>query len=375
MAKNKKKQKHNYLFYGLKSNSIEVRNFVEHIVESNINGEKKGAKKSPICIWGTHGIGKTEMVQQIAEELNYQWSYIAPAQFEEMGDLVGMPTIKDGRTIFSSPDWVPTEEGPGILLIDDVNRADDRILRGIMQLLQNYELVSWKLPPLWQIVLTANPDGGDYSVTPMDNAMLTRMMHVTMDFDHKAWAKWAEQNNVDSRGINFVLIYPEIVQGERTTPRSLVQFFQSIADIEDFSKELPLIQMLGSSCLDEETVQSFISFVQQDLTKLITPEEICNATEFQKQVYGPIKRMVNREVLRVDIIATLFTRMFNYISLGMIKPEKTIVSNIQEFIKMDFIPNDTRFAFLQDLVTGPNEALKDAVLKDPEVLLLLVDKM
>ena len=67
-----------------------------------------------------------------------------------MGDLVGMPSVENGRTIFSSPDWVPTEEGPGILLIDDVNRADDRILWGIMQLLQNYELVSWKLPNLWQ---------------------------------------------------------------------------------------------------------------------------------------------------------------------------------------------------------------------------------
>ena len=63
-----------------------------------------------------------------------------------MGDLLGMPDIEiiDGKkqTVFEAPSWVPKEEGPGILLIDDVNRADDRILRGIMQLLQNYELAS-----------------------------------------------------------------------------------------------------------------------------------------------------------------------------------------------------------------------------------------
>tara|TARA_A100001037_G_scaffold288903_1_gene300088 strand:- start:234 stop:512 length:279 start_codon:yes stop_codon:yes gene_type:complete len=91
------------------------------------------------------------------------------------------------------------------MLIDDVNRADDRILCGIMQLLQNYELISWKLPSDWHIVLTANPDGGDYSVTPMDNAMITRMMHVTMKFDVSAWAKWAEKTGIDTRGINYVL--------------------------------------------------------------------------------------------------------------------------------------------------------------------------
>ena len=55
-----------------------------------------------------------------------------------------------------------------------------------MQLLQNYELISWKLPSDRHIVLTANPDGWDYSVTPMGNAMITRMMHVMMRFDVSA---------------------------------------------------------------------------------------------------------------------------------------------------------------------------------------------
>jgi MoxR-like ATPase len=117
------------------------------------------------------------------------------AQFEEMGDLHGIPTIRDPTpdesnsddeyTVFAPPEWVPTAKGPGILLLDDINRADDRILRGIMQLLQNFE---WQLPEQWQIVATANPEGADYSVTPMDDAMLTRMLHFTLTFDAKAWA-------------------------------------------------------------------------------------------------------------------------------------------------------------------------------------------
>ena len=136
-----------------------------------------------------------------------------------MGDLNGLPVLTDdGRTAFAPPAWVPAAVGPGILLIDDINRADDRILRGLMQLLSEFRLSSWALPSSWQIVATANPEGGEYSVTPMDDAIRSRMMHVTLAFDAAAWAAWAGRNGIDERGIDFVLAYPEIVSGRRTTP-------------------------------------------------------------------------------------------------------------------------------------------------------------
>ncbi|MEN7548578.1 AAA family ATPase [Rapidithrix thailandica] len=367
-------QGHNYIFYGTEANAREVKTFIGHLLQTNATAEVQGRKKTPICIWGTHGIGKTDIVQQVAEENGYAFAYIAPAQFEEMGDLVGMPAVEKGKTVFSAPDWVPDTPGPGILLIDDVNRADDRILRGIMQLLQNYELVSWKLPEKWQIVLTANPDGGDYSVTPMDDAMLTRMMHITMQFEAKTWAYWAEKAGVDARGINFVLTYPEIAQGHRTTPRSLVQFFESIAHIKNLSEELSLVQMLAASCLDEETVSAFIAFVQQNLSELISPEKICKAKDFTKQVYQEVKGCVNKDIFRVDIMATLCTRLVNYLTINDIKPDKEEVKNLQSFIKMDFLPNDLRLSLLQDLVNSNNKHLK-MVMTDPEVSMLLLKKM
>ena len=192
-----------YIYYGTKCNTEELVNFIQHTLLSNEKAEEKGNPKTPICIWGEHGIGKTQTVQTYAQENGYKFAYIAPAQFEEMGDLVGMPKITDGTTenkgttVFVPPDWVPREEGPGILLIDDVNRADDRILRGIMQLLQNYELVSWKLPAKWHIVLTANPDGGDYSVTPIEEckiqeltkgAFIQKSSHVKVNSCVDKWA-------------------------------------------------------------------------------------------------------------------------------------------------------------------------------------------
>lgn len=369
------KQKFNYLFYGTKSKSGEISAFLEHIFETNERLEASGGRKTPVCIWGKHGIGKTQLVEAFAKQKNYNYVYIAPAQFEEMGDLIGMPRVNsDGTTVFSQPVWVPQNEGPGIFLIDDVNRADDRILRGIMQLLQNYELISWKLPKGWQIVLTANPDGGDYSVTPMDDAMLTRMMHVTMEFDVREWAKWAESNKVDERGINFVLTYPEIVSGERTTPRTLVKFFEAIAGIKDLNENTSLVQMLADSCLDVNTVNSFMNFIRNNLSRLISPEDILNATNFQSQVLTPIKSVVQKATLRVDILATLCTRLVNYLTIKNIVPDKNQLNNLKEFIKMEFLPNDLRLSLAQDLVSSKNQSLK-LIMSDPQIGKLLLSKM
>jgi MoxR-like ATPase len=131
--------KPNYIYYGTKCDAKELEKFLAYTLQTNQESEKKGKLKTPLCIWGEHGIGKTESVQKFAQKNGYKWAYIAPAQFEEMGDLTGMPRIeskkikmvKKERTVLAVPEWVPQEEVPGILLIDDVNRADDRILRGM----------------------------------------------------------------------------------------------------------------------------------------------------------------------------------------------------------------------------------------------------
>ncbi|MCB9763011.1 MAG: AAA family ATPase [Alphaproteobacteria bacterium] len=361
---------HNYVFYGTSVASDELIGFVEHLVRSNLEAEAAGRRKTPICIWGRHGIGKTRIVEDTARAQGWRFAYVAPAQFEEMGDLVGMPAVEGDRTVWRAPEWVPAEEGPGVLLIDDVNRADDRILRGIMQLLQNYELVSWRLPAKWQIVLTANPDGGDYSVTPMDDAMLTRMMHVTLEFDVSAWARWAEANGVDPRGINFVLTYPEIVSGERTTPRTLVQFFESIQSITDLKAQLGLVRILADSCLDEPAVAAFITFVQQGLSQLISPEELLGAKDFGP-AYARVRDAVEGETLRVDILATLCTRLVNHLSRRKERLTKPEIENLKRFLTMDLLPNDLRLTVAQELVRASDPGLK-RVLADPTIARLLL---
>ena len=166
------------------------------------------------------------------------------------------------------PQWLSSAltnvnpDRPGLLILDDFNRAEPRILQGCMQLLQMHALFSWELPQNWQIVLTANPEGGDYDVNEMDDAMLTRMLHVTMRFDAECWAKWAIDKGLDNRGIEFLLTYPQTVNGVRTTARSFTQFIMQITPLKDLDSEeqLRLIEIIGKGTLEEETVNKFMHF-------------------------------------------------------------------------------------------------------------------
>jgi hypothetical protein len=371
-----KSQQFNYITYGSSTHAQRVTQLLDHVCRESLTGAA-AEPPTPICIWGTHGIGKTELVRDFAKSHEYDFVYIAPAQFEEMGDLLGMPRIEQqngvAETRFVAPDWVPVKEGPGIFLIDDVNRADDRILRGIMQLLQNYELVSWKLPPRWLIVLTANPDGGDYSVSAMDDAMLTRMMHITMEFDVKTWAKWAEAAGIDQRGINFILTYPEIVSGTRTTPRSLVQFFQSLKGIADLKQQVDLVKLLGDGCLNPETTAAFITFIDMDMDQIVAPAEILQAPLFPP-LEARLKELVDGKTKRMDILSVIMTRLTNHLLFGKEELTDRAFGNLRRFILLPFIPNDLRLAMAQELVNAKLKTLQK-LYGIPEVARLILTKM
>ena len=357
-----------FIEYGKKGNSKELREILSHIFNRNNELSELEKKGTPICIWGTHGLGKTQIIRDYALEKKWKFSYIAPAQFEEMGDLHGMPTVVDPDrnivgdeyTVYSPPDWVPREEGPGILLLDDINRADDRILRGCMQLLQNFELKSWKLPPKWQIVATANPEGGDYSVTPMDGAMLTRMLHTTLKFDAKIWAEWAYKANVDQRGISFVLTYPELVNSERTTPRSLTHFFEQIASIDNLKENLQLVEALALSSLDAVAVSSFIAFVNDELTQLIEPEEILDTDDFNS-ISKKIKDISvdDSGAKRVDRLSTICARLYLKLVSDSYLQEKNHGKNLVQFLLLDTIPNDLLMSLYIDLQKHGGDQIKE----------------
>lgn len=351
--------------HGPTLSTTQLRRFMEHVFATNLKRQERGETATPICIWGTHGIGKTASVKDFAKRSGWKFTYAAPAQMEEMGDLHGLPmrvdpdpnVQGDERTVFLPPEWVPTEPGPGILLLDDVNRADDRILRGIMQLLQEFELFSWKLPPKWQIVCTANPEGGAYSVTPMDDAMLTRMLNVNVEFELKAWAAWATEAGIDPRGISFVLRYPEVINTSKTTPRSLTHLFEQIKDIPDLRAESEFVHQLAEAALDAPTAAAFIAFVNTELDLLVSPEEILDAPDF-----APIADRVKAagwqgKARRVDVMSVMAHRLVLHFRQKGYAPKPSHGPNLCALLKLDAFPADMRYAIHRELLgLGPTIA-------------------
>lgn len=348
--------------YGAELDALTLQRILTHVFRTNLADEEStGVRPTPVCIWGSHGIGKTSLIKDLAQRNGWKFRYCAPAQFEEMGDLHGLPVTHDPdpevhgdeTTIYLPPDWVPKadESGPGILLLDDINRADDRILRGLMQLLQEFEMFSWTLPSKWQIVCTGNPDSGDYSVTSMDDAMLTRMLHFTMVYEHKAWLTWANGQGLDQRGIAFLMTYPEVMNGQRTTPRSLEQFLRQISSIADLKREVELVSALANSALDKSAATAFIAFVNDELSELINPEDILDPNKWAASKSRLIQLSQGADqAKRVDRLSTICSRLVFYLKKNPQQIDEPSANSLCEFIMHPSLPGDLRYALHKDLV-------------------------
>jgi len=258
------------------------------------------------------------------------------------------------RTKYAPPDWVPLEEGPAILLLDDWNRASIRIIKGIMQLLQNYGMTSWQLPKGCNIVLTGNPDEQEYLVTTIDQAILTRIKHVTLQEDAKEWSIWATANDLDPRGISWVLRYPEMMIGpERTNPRTLSEFFRQLKNIGDIATDKDRFTLHANDILDSETVSSMAVFMTRDMEDIIEPDDILDG---KKGIAKRIKNLMERKEPRTDIVGITCQRLFATMIKKDCKLTEKRVKNFQEFITTEHIPEDIRHSICKQLAKQPNES-------------------
>ena len=380
--------------YGAKLNSEQIRELLAFALNQNDALAKKGKRGTPICIWGTHGIGKTQLIMGLAKEYGWTSVYCAPAQFEEMGELHGIPETFDPTpenpnsgdefTVYRPPQWLKSAidgadlDKPGLLILDDFNRADTRILQGCMQLLQLQALISWSLPPRWQIVLTANPEGGPYTVTEMDDAMLTRMLHVTMKFNAECWAQWATGAGIDSRGIDFVLTYPEVVNGIRTTARSLTQFFEQIEVFQELEteKSLQMVSWLGQAAVDNSTVEKFLYFCKHIQGTLLQPEEILKTNDFNKDIALKLKRIVSGDGQgkRNDRLQTICTRLYLYVTQKDFSFKKEEKDNVIRFLLNKEMDPSILFNLHRQIANSNVRAAKELV-RDPKLARFILQSL
>lgn len=190
------------------ANELTLSEFSEvfkYLLDNNKNLYSEGKTPIAIGLEGPAGLGKTSLVQEIAQELGMTFCKLNLAQLEEVGDLTGLPLREfqstevgsDGklkwysetvvknvpsdkltgktRMGYAPPAWLPDEENPNgtILLLDDYTRANSLFMQACMELINEGKYISWSLPANTTIVLTTNPENGQYNVSSLDSAMKT----------------------------------------------------------------------------------------------------------------------------------------------------------------------------------------------------------
>jgi hypothetical protein len=365
-------------------NIDELKTFLGHMVSNNQFIQAQGKVPVAVNIEGDAGLGKTSSLMQLAVELNMAVIKLNLSQIEELGDLVGFPFkefeienkdgvkkwvqetlletyVKNGfrptsqsRMSHAAPEWIQGQQEGGFLILDDYTRADQRFMQATMELIDRQEYISWKLPKNWHIVLTTNPDNGDYNVTSLDIAQKTRFISTEIKFCEKVWARWAESVNIDGRCINFLLMNPEIVTTS-VNPRAITTFFNSISSIKKFEDELPVIQMIGEGSVGPEVSSLFTMFINNQMDKIIPPHEILNNTS-ESYVIGALNSVIGAgDDFRADISSVMATRIINYCLVhaqDKSVPDAMVNRMIRLLTDCDSFSDDLKYFMVKEIVNG-----------------------
>jgi|TARA_R110000822_G_scaffold35563_1_gene100216 hypothetical protein len=369
-------------------NIDEAKSFLSHIVTNNRYLQENNKLPVAVEVIGDSGIGKTSMVLQVAKELNLNLVKLNLAQIEELGDLVGFPIRQfevcqedkclwidehaveeytklgykftgQNRMSYCPPEWIAGKASGGFLLLDDWNRADIRFIQAVMELIDRQTYISWSLPKDWHILLTANPDDGEYLVNSIDTAQKTRFISVNLKFDMKCWGVWAENNQVDGRCINFLLKHPELVSTS-VNSRSITTFFNSISSLDSFETNLPLIQMIGEGSVGTEFTTLFTMFINNRLDKMMSPEDMIHH-EKEDYVLNTLKGIIGKEKkYRADLASILSTRLVNY-SLYYSKENKIskqFIDRLALLMNEELFAVDLKYNIVKSIYNGNQSSFK-----------------
>tara|TARA_R100000808_G_C2154965_1_gene166514 strand:- start:2539 stop:3624 length:1086 start_codon:yes stop_codon:yes gene_type:complete len=154
----------------------------------------------PVLLRGRHGIGKSQVVYQVAKKMRLPVVERRASQMTE-GDLLGIPS-PDGISIngeqaskFRPFDWlVQACTEPVILFFDEIDRATIEVRQGIFELTDSRKLAGWHLHD--DTVICAAINGGEhgsqYQVGEMDPAELDRWATFDVEPTVEDWLSWAK---------------------------------------------------------------------------------------------------------------------------------------------------------------------------------------
>ena len=201
-----------------------------------------------LLLWGHAGLGKSELCEQVANELNIPFVATNLSTLEAP-DLQGLPLIKDNMTTYARPGLLPQGER-GIWLLDEINRAPLEIRQALMQLLTTRTVNGHKLGESWLIVAAGNlsDDNQQYSVDELDPALEDRFAHYRLVPQMKTVVKYLkDKHGMEHLGVRWLSSDNSIVSvsGRGASPRSFDAMCKALTYCPDVDPYLVISGEMG----------------------------------------------------------------------------------------------------------------------------------
>ena len=221
----------------------------------------------PVFIWGAPGIGKSSIVEKFAESLGLPCVSLLGSQLAPE-DIIGVPQIVDGKSVFCPPRIIAREE-PYCLFLDELNACSQEVQKAFYSLIHDRRVGEYALPEGSIIIGAGNRAQDNAIVKPMSSALINRMFHVELIASGRDWLTWAGENGIHHFILEYIGLRPDHLWKQPpkseepfSTPRS----WHILSDaIHSYGEGITDKQMetLASGSLSPHHATQFRAFVKQ----------------------------------------------------------------------------------------------------------------
>ena len=250
----------------------EIKDSIEAYLAKDEFGEYliPAIRQRPILLMGAPGIGKTQIMEQIARECKVGLvSYTITHHTRQ--SAVGLPFIKEktfGQETFSVTEYTMSEIiasvyekmektglREGILFIDEINCVSETLAPMMLQFLQGKTFGNQKVPEGWVIVTAGNPPEYNKSVREFDVVTLDRIKRIDVQPDFEVWKEYAYEQGIHPAVISYLeLRRKNFYRMENTVDGRI---FATARGWEDLSRLIQVYETLDKE-VDREVVYQYI---------------------------------------------------------------------------------------------------------------------